>query len=290
MTTRDPLAYYAQHGEVTQPGSFAPLFAPLPADFRALRDIVQGLVLHVFWAERYGVTPSEERKQELNYRAVERQLARLSELTAAPLTQALPPAGRLIGNCRDFSTLLCAMLRNRGIPARARCGFGTYFLPNHYEDHWVCEAWDSAEARWRLIDAQLDALQVSALHPDFDPLDVPRDRFIVGGQAWQMIRAGAASPDDFGVFDMHGWAFVRGDLIRDFMALNKIELLPWDDWGLMLPDPDAAIIDVELMDEIAALTVGADIQFAATRALYERETRLHPVPGWTPVTPPVWTP
>jgi len=275
---------------MTDPAAHAHLIADLPADFTALRDIVQGLVLHVFWAESYGVKLTDRQKQEVNFRLVARQLARLTELTTVPLIQALPPAGRLIGNCRDFSTLLCALLRQQGIPARARAGFGTYFMPNHYEDHWVCEVWDATEARWRLIDAQLDAHQVSILKPDFDPLDVPRDRFITGSQAWHMIRAGAADPDTFGIFDMKGWGFVRGNLLRDFLALNKLELLPWDPWPEMLFDPEAATVDVDLMDTVADLCVHVNTRFADLRALFQTETRLRPAPGWSPAAPPQWSP
>lgn len=290
MTTNtiDPLHYYAQHSIITDPGEYAALLTALPADSRGLRDVVQGLLIHIFWAESYGVKLSDERKSEVNYRAVARQLARLQAITDAPLSQPLPFERRLVGNCRDFSTLLCAMLRQQGIPARPRCGFGTYFMPNHFEDHWVCEVWDSADSRWRLIDAQLDALQISVLQPDFDPLDVPRDQFINGGQAWQMIRAGQANPDHFGIFDMHGWGFVRSNVIQDFMALNKIELLPWDNWGLKVPDPDAAVVEVDLIDTIADLCVNAGTRFAEIRALYARETRLHPDPAWTIDMPLPW--
>jgi hypothetical protein len=74
-------------------------------------------------------------------------------------------------------------------PARPRCGFGAYFLPNHYEDHWVCEYWNEAGGRWVLVDAQLDELQRNVLETSFDTLDVPRDQFIVGGAAWKMCRS-----------------------------------------------------------------------------------------------------
>ena len=66
---------------------------------------------------------------------------------------------RLVGNCRRFSVLLVAMLRHQGVPARARCGFGAYFLPNHFEDHWVVEYWNQEGGRWVFVDAQLDELQ-----------------------------------------------------------------------------------------------------------------------------------
>lgn len=284
----DVLVTYTQHSLMTDPGAYKHLIADLPADFTALRDIVQGQLLHIFWAESYGVQLTEVQKGEVNFRLVSRQLARLTELTSAPLTQAQPPANRLIGNCRDFSTFLCALLRQQGIPARARAGFGTYFLPDHYEDHWVCEVWDAAEARWRLIDAQLDAHQVGILKPDFDPLDVPRNRFITGSHAWQMIRGGAADPDKFGIFDMKGWWFVRGNLIRDFLALNRIELLPWDYWPEMVGDAEARVVDVDLMDTLADLGMNVNTRAADLWALYATEPRLQPPPGWSPAAPTHW--
>ncbi|HOQ97470.1 MAG TPA: transglutaminase domain-containing protein, partial [Anaerolineae bacterium] len=64
------------------------------------------------------------------------------------------------------------------------------------------------------------------LQPDFSPLDVPRSRFIVGGQAWLDCREGRSDPLLYGIHDMHGMWFIRGNVVRDMLALNKIELLP----------------------------------------------------------------
>ena len=68
------------------------------------------------------------------------------------------------------------MLQYKNIAARPRCGFGAYFMPSHYEDHWVCEYWNENEQRWVLVDAQMDELQTNVLELRFHPLDVPRDR------------------------------------------------------------------------------------------------------------------
>ena len=95
-------------------------------------------------------------------------LARITEFDSQPLTIARPLDRKFVGNCRDHSTLLCSILRQQGVPARARCGFGAYFMPNHYEDHWVCEYWNAAQQRWILVDAQLDQLQREALNIPFD--------------------------------------------------------------------------------------------------------------------------
>jgi hypothetical protein len=245
--------------------------------------VVQGLVLHIFWAERYGVQLTEERTQEVNLRTIRRQLSRLRELSAAPLSEPRPLEQKLVGNCRDFSVLLTAMLRHKGVPARARCGFGAYFWPGHYEDHWVCEYWNTAQGRWVLVDAQLDALQCDALRIPFDPLDVPRDQFVAGGQAWQMCRAGQADPELFGILDMHGLWFIRGDLIRDFLAFNKIELLPWDSWtNIATAVHEISSREAVLFDRLAALTLSGDDAFPEIRALYESDDRLRMPAHWSP--------
>lgn len=55
--------------------------------------------------------------------------------------------------------MLMAMLRHQGVPACARCGFGTYFRPNRNKDHLVVEYWKAADERWVMVDKQLDVLQ-----------------------------------------------------------------------------------------------------------------------------------
>jgi hypothetical protein len=276
----DPLAYYSCQGLITDPGACAALFEALPSDVSELCRVVQGTLLHIFWAERYGVSLSDERAKEVNLRHVARMLARIHDLDERPLSTARPVEKRLVGNCRDFSVLLCSMLRHQGVPARARCGFGTYFEPGRYEDHWVCEYWKPGEQRWMMVDAQLDDLQREALGIDFDPLDMPTGKFLPGGKAWQMCRSGQANPDSFGIFDMHGLWFVRGDLVRDMASLNKVELLPWDGWGLMGGEGKGfSADDLALLDSAAALTLADNTSFSEMRALYEDNAGLRVPPA-----------
>jgi hypothetical protein len=269
------LTYFAQYGRMTDPGSFAELYMDLPSDLPSLVQVVQGLMVHVFWVERYGITLPEERKAEVQLRSVERRLRRTLELVSSPLAAPRPLDKKIVGNCRDFSVTLASMLQGKGIPARPRCGFGRYFMPDHYEDHWVCEYWNQAEGRWILVDAQLDDLQKSVLQISFNTLDVPRDQFIVGGAAWKMCRSGQADPDQFGIFDMHGMDFVKGDFLRDVASLNKVELLPWDCWGLIFTDtttlpPD----DLSMLDRLADLTCTDVPNFDLVQQIYESDPRL----------------
>ena len=269
------LSYYAQHSRMSDPGTYVSLYENLPTSISELVKLVQGITIHVFWAERYGLKVPPERMDELQLRSMQRRLARTIELDPRPLSEPRPIDKKLLGNCRDHSLLLTSLLRHQGVPARARCGFGAYFMPDHFEDHWVTEYWEQEQSRWVLVDAQLDELQCDVMNIPFNTLDVPRDQFIVGGKAWQMCRSGEQDPDKFGIFDMHGLGFVRGNLVRDVASLNKMELLPWDCWGVILNEQLDNPDDLAALDEIAALTAGDVPEFEVVRSRYESDPRLH---------------
>jgi hypothetical protein len=264
------LDFYACQGWITDPKEQAHLFDGLPSGIPELVEIVQGVMLHLHWAERYGLQPAEARRDEANLRFVFKQLETILQHDEAPLIEKRPLEKRILGTCRDFSTFLCAFLRYQGVPARARCGFGTYFLPGKFEDHWICEYWQVSERRWVRVDAQLDEMQREVLGIDFDPLDMPPGRFLTGGEAWQKCRAGELDPEKFGIFDMHGLWFVRGNLVRDVASLNKVELLPWDCWGLIHgEDSDLTGDDWALLDQAAEWTLPESFSFSDLRSIYE---------------------
>ncbi len=278
MTTQQEiLDFYLASAPMTDAGAHAALLDSLPNEVGALAEAVQGLLLHRYWAGTYGVALPESRGGESHLRALGPMLDCLLAQDTDPLTAARPAERRLVGVCRHFTLLFVALLRVKGIPARSRCGFANYFTSGMYEDHWVGEYWDSGTGRWILADAQLDALQRRALDIDFDPLDVPRDRFLVGGDAWAQCRAGVADPALFGIPPVteRGLWFIAGDLIRDVAALNKMELLPWDVWGAM-PDPGQPLGDdlLAYLDHLAALTHEPDTAFAVLRASYTSDERL----------------
>ena len=240
----------------------------LPRDVRGLFAIVQGLMMHQFWGGAYGETISEARQREAQMRSSRDMLGRVRAIDPAPVSEARPPGRRVIGVCRHFSVLACALLRRQGVAARARCGFGLYFDGTPV-DHWVVEYWDDAAGAWRLGDAQLDAVQRAALKLPFDPLDVPRGQFLVGGEAWRRCRAGEADPSSFGIMDLRGLWFVAGNLVRDIAALNNMEMLPWDVWGGMLqPGETPAEERLARLDAAVALSLAPDDHFDQLRALY----------------------
>ena len=258
------LEYYATPGRMTDLSSVAQHVRDLPSDVASLAKIVQLVVVHRWWDERYGVTDAAERDDEMQIREADRILAKALEIDPRPLDQGRMPQQRVLGNCRDFTTVTVALLRDKGVPARGRCGFGAYFSPGLYEDHWVTEWWNGE--RWQLSDTQLDSFQVAALDVDFDPLDVPPDRFVDAGRAWVMYRSGEADGSRFGLsaIGMNGPWFIRGNIWRDIASLNKVELLPWDGWGL--DDLTEPMSDDET-DTYAAVAARAD--FDELRTFYE---------------------
>ena len=195
--------FYASPGAMTTLADEPGLMAGLPDDAGGLCGVARGLIVHEFAADTYGVTDTAVRVEEVETRAARDIVAGIARLDPRPLAEAREPGRRMIGNCRQFSVLTCALLRRAGIPARARAGFAGYFGEG-WADHWIVERLH--EGRWIRTDPQIDAVFTEMLGIDFDPA-----------------------------------------------ALHKVELLPWDVWGLMDTGPGAAEGDRSaLLDEVAA--------------------------------------
>jgi len=245
--------------------------------FEALARQVQGLLLNVFWAEELEVEIPEDRLDEVELRSAAAMLQRILELDGSPLEVARPPHRRLVANARGFAVLYAALLREQGVPVRVRCGFSTSFRRGLYLEHWLCEVWHAAEQRWLLVDPGLDEVQRTALGVSFNAVDVPRDRFVLAGEAWQLCAADDADPDIFGLYEYTGMWFIRGSLVRDLLALAKIELLPWDSFGLIAKEEDELTAeDLDLLDCLAEFTQQDDISFAELLAVVEHNPCLQP--------------
>jgi hypothetical protein len=279
----EAVAFYAHQSTITDPGRSRALFDGLPTDLPSLCRTVRGLILHPATAHLYGVEVERARLAEQDTRDVAGVLARFQALDEAPLTVARPPERRFVGCCRDFSTVLCAMLRHQGVPARARAGCARYFVPGFNIDHWICEYWSPDptdtyhEGRWVMVDAQLDEAHCAHYGITFNRHDVPAEQFLVAGKTWQRCRANMADPAAFGVapdVPVRGWRYLQSQLVRDVAALNKVELLCWDLWGLADASEAATGADLTLLDRAAELSLAGSLGLARLRTLYEDEPRL----------------
>lgn len=279
MSTRqDILDYYRQPSAMTSPGKHAALFQDLPNKVEELARIVQRLCIYKSVAsEFYSIAIPDERKNESNIRSVEKMLDQLLAIDNHPLTIARSSNKRLVCLCRNFGILLLSMLRAKNIPARLRGGYADYLIPGFYETHWICEYWDAASERWKLVDVQLDEIFREKLKIDFDILDVPRNRFFVAGDAWIKCRTGKAESSNFGYFhaQLGGSWHIAGNLVREIAILNKIETMSWDIWGAQ-PNREEKIDDDSLIffDNLAAFSLEPDKSYNELRRIFTEDERL----------------
>jgi hypothetical protein len=228
----------------------------LGVDAVSICAAAQALVIEPGDASAAGVP--EHRLAERNIRSARALIEVLTALDPRPLHDSRPPLLRVVGTCRHFALLGCALLRLRGIPARARCGFATYFIEGKSVDHWVVEHWRESDSRWVRVDAEVLG---TTLVPD--ATDLAADEFLTGGEAWERHRAGLIDPDSFGVAGVdYAWGIgeIRGNAIRDLASLCKVEMLPWDEWGRMddsYQGRTGADYD-ELLDRVAAACASDD--------------------------------
>ena len=279
MTTQQTiLDYYATPGPLTDAGKHRDKLADLPDIVEQLVEIVHQLGIYdVVANDFYGVMLSDERAADIHLRSAEAMLDTVFAIDDQPLTAQRKPEYRIGCRCHAFTKFIVTLLRAKGISARSRCGFAAYFGPGQYEDHWVCEYWNATEERWVLVDAQMDEVWQKKLSIDWDVLDVSRDRFLVAADAWTRCRNGEANPEHFGISfyeGMNGWWFIAGNLVRDAAALNKMEMLPWDVWGLMPLQKALTDEQFAYFDQLAALTQSLDDTFDTLRTRYNNDEGL----------------
>lgn len=273
----DPRSFFSRQSDITDPGKQAHLYQDLPLTVPGMARVAQGLIAQRDIGRTNGITSPGERWQEAGTRRVELILESIQQLDGRRLIEGRSPERRFVGRCRDYAVLLTSMLRHRGIPARARCGFARYLGPEMRNDHWVCEYWQEREQRWVMVDAQLldeTGRKLRTIH--FDPVDVPHTQFLTAGKAWQMCRIWRADPRRFGLHRGDcGLGHIASQLARDLACLNKVEMLAWDTWGLAHTAYDYLWeSDLRLLDRVAALTLAGNEAFPQLRALYDLEPRL----------------
>ncbi len=284
MTHEELLAYHSDSGVFTGVDHFAHQVDLIANDVASVVGAVQGLLIHEGLASAYGVKLPAERLVERQLHSAVAMLTRASGIDERAVYESRPPEKRAVGVCRHFATLFVAIMRHKGIPSRARCGFADYFAPGKFVDHWIGEYWNSIERRWVLVDVQIDEVQRAMFRVEFDTLDVPRGRFLVAGDAWRACRNGADA-SNFGVAGTLMWGLteVFGDVFQDLAALQNIELLPWG-WYGMATDDNAMAAEAALVDQLAALSSRADATSIETlRRMVAGDDRLR-VPAETLAT------
>lgn len=248
---RDDMAsYYATPSPTSDLSRHAGVLPPLSGTAQEASQWARNVLLPVRESVRLGVPLTEDRWDDFRTRSAARVVDRVLMRNSAPVPTVREPAERMIANCYHFALLACSFLRCAGVPARLRYGFVPYLEPGYYEDHCICEV--LLGGRWRRLD------------PDygFGVDDDDPKTFLGGDETWRLCRSGDLDPETVGGVDLLGngeqrglW-YVRNNLVRDYAALCKVELHPWDWWGLMIAQD--AERPAGLIDEIAVLMADED--------------------------------
>jgi excinuclease ABC subunit A len=269
---------------MTDPGQYAYLYDDLPDDFQGLFRIIHNVLIHHETAREL-YQPNGTQLREKYLRSMQQRLERMVQIDPSPLTAERSVKEKQIGYCRDFAVFLTSILRHKGIPARVRAGFGAYFdyspHPAYRGDHWVTEYWDAAEEKWRLADADLggedlDRFQDRAKHPLKKGLDLGNLRrgedFFMAADSWLACRAGEIDIRLYR-FNAHwmGWPMLRGNLLHDFQALNKLEMGLFDYWDELHAKPESEMTsrDKAILDRIARVCRDVNTSFDEMQALFE---------------------
>jgi hypothetical protein len=103
--------YYVSQSKITDPGKYASLFGVFSeSGVQEIVEAIHGIFLHIFWAQRYGVTLNDEQQQHVQSRNVSAILDVITNIDNSPLNASRPLDKRFIGNCRDFSLVPLAAL------------------------------------------------------------------------------------------------------------------------------------------------------------------------------------
>lgn len=278
MSHNPSIESFKLQSRFTDPGRHHDALRRWPDHLPGLMSAVQNLLIYDVAAEPfYGVNLSHERQVDIHLRYAAQILDRALQINPVPFNEERVAHSRVAARCNNFGLILSSALRQRGVPARSRSGFATYFKSGRYEDHWVIEYFDRAEGRWHYADPQFDETWCRMLGIQHDPCDVPRDRFLTAAEVWRGCGTGLIDPSTVGVHHvgLYGLFMVAGSLVRDIAALNHVELLPWDVWGAQ-PRPGSVMAQSQLhyFDRLAELLLSPDENADALRARYEQDPGL----------------
>ena len=153
-----------------------------PTPCRASPSTIHGAGL---W--RHG---SDERQDDAHLRPIESRRSGSSRWMPGRSLWRARRSDRIVGVCRHFALLL---VRTPAGPGRAGACPSRLRRLLHLGQVRGSLGLRIVERRAGALDTRRCAARRGAatgFHSDFDPLDVPRDRFIIAADAWRMCRAG----------------------------------------------------------------------------------------------------
>jgi len=222
MTIEQIPSFYHTPGPYTSPGEFRQLLQALPDDHKEIIKFIKQVLIHPVDARNY--------KVRFNYRKALRSSVdhrSIDDILANPQVHALlslnridlrsDPSQRGILSCDHHALLFATILRLKGKPVRARCGYAAYLVPGKLTPHWICEVFNESKQRWQFVD------------PERAKFKFEKGAFLPAGKVWLDVRQRRLElaqilPD----YPRRGLDAIKYRLLNDVNALMKNELLHYD--------------------------------------------------------------
>ncbi len=297
---QDILNFYKQTSLYTDLGLYKDFAIALPNDLKKLCLLQRNQIIHPF--------DLCDEKESKNVNSFYGDMTKISQTSLKYENDLFPTAQSIIAEllrrdknyseerkiedkihvcCREQAILLASILKAKGISARVRSGFTFYLNATNKEagDHWSCEYYSKSENRWILVDADFyyDDETLREYNIDFNLLDIPRNKFIFGAEAYLGLRNGtyskkeiyyASSPKTLGIkAALHG-------LFYDFHCLMNDEII-----FLHLPkyilDKNLNLTEEELkeLDLLASLMLNPDKNFLKLKEIWNNNIKYRIMAG-----------
>lgn len=181
--------------------------------------------------------------------------------------------------CRCQAILLASILKAKGIATRARSGFAEYTENKGiYWDHWITEYFDRNSKKWQLADADCCCNDIN-----FNPYNLPREKFLFGANAWLALRKKEIKEDEICYASdpvTKGLkAAIRG-LFYDFHCLMNDEII-----FLHMPkyvrekNFELSEEEYQELDKLAELMLNPDENFEKLQEVWENNLKFRIMSG-----------
>lgn len=227
------LDHFKQYGLFTYPGLYEDYLKSLPDDVRELGELLRTNFIHRTTLEAGNVGTNADLKygdmtkmpwwrqaEDDNLATTAAMLAEFFRRDERGLTPERKVEDKLVLTCRYVAILMASILKAKGIPARVRSGFASYFEgAKDSWDHWITQYWKESEQRWVTID-----VDGSWHRAGFDMYDMPDGKFDYSADAWLDVRQGKKEGNHFrnaGGFE--GLMCIAWELFYDFHCLMNSE-------------------------------------------------------------------
>lgn len=247
MTTinKELLEFYTQTSAYTDLGFYKEFIKGLTDDIKELCDLQRNQVIHPF--------DLNDKKMSLDTNSFYGDMTKVPKTSLSYENDIFPTALAMVAEllrrdshysktraienkihvcCREDAILLASTLKAKGFPARVRSGFCFYVTIGNKTagDHWITEYYDEKEKRWVLVDADMcyDDKILIEYNVDFNLLDVPRDKFIFGAEAYLGLRTKKYSEHEIYYSDTHKTCGLKAAirvLFYDFHCLMNDEII-----------------------------------------------------------------